>query len=34
MLDAVYEIETYGIANAEAYDVVRDAAEKLGIVEE
>ena len=34
VLDAVYEIQTYGIANAEAYDVVRDAAEKLGIVEE
>ena len=33
VLDAVYEIETYGIANAEAYDVVRDAAEKLGITE-
>jgi phosphonate transport system substrate-binding protein len=34
VLDAVYEIDTYGIANAEAYDVVRDAAAKLGIVEE
>jgi phosphonate transport system substrate-binding protein len=33
VLDAVYEIDTYGVANAEAYDVVRDAAEKLGIVE-
>jgi phosphonate transport system substrate-binding protein len=34
VLDAVYEIDTYGVANAAAYDVVRDAAEKLGIVEE
>ena len=33
VLDAVYEIENYGVANAEAYDVVRDAAEKLGITE-
>jgi phosphonate transport system substrate-binding protein len=34
VLDAVYEIDTYGVADASAYDVVRDAAEKLGIVEE
>jgi len=34
VLDAVYEIDTYGVANAAAYDVVRDAAAKLGIVEE
>jgi phosphonate transport system substrate-binding protein len=33
VLDAVYEIENYGIADAAAYDVVRDAAEKLGITE-
>lgn len=33
VLDAVYEIENYGVANAAAYDVVRDAAEKLGITE-
>ena len=33
VLDSVYEIENYGIANAAAYDVVRDAAEKLGITE-
>lgn len=33
VLDAVYEIDSYGVANAEAYDVVRDAAEKLGITE-
>ena len=33
VLDAVYEIEDYGIADAAAYDVVRDAAEKLGITE-
>ncbi len=34
VLDAVYEIDTYGPANADSFEVVRDAAAKLGIVEE
>lgn len=34
VLDAVYEIDSFGVADADSFEVVRDAAEKLGITED